>query len=110
MKDSRNWLFLICTLLAMLCAYLYYLWQTKPGVTDITPYTDQIHKLDSANAISSREAEDALHRYDSLALVKQKTKIIYLEKYIFVHTANIGELDSIIRSASGLPPKKVLYH
>ena len=106
MKDFRNWLIVI---LLIACLYLWWKY-TQYTPTNITLYTDQIHKLDSANAISSREAEDALHRYDSLALVKQKTKIIYLEKYIFVHTANIGELDSIIRSASGLPPKKVLYH
>jgi hypothetical protein len=88
-----SWLLLISLLI-----YFLYL-KPEPVV-----YSNEDKYLDSINSLKENIVKlDSLNKslnysYDSLNNVKQKIKIEYHEKFVFINSASASELDSIIRS------------
>ena len=65
---------------------------------DYKPFNDSIKKYRNEIKIHQLVIDSLKSANDSLIDIKNKTNIIYREKLVFIYTANIDELDSIIRS------------
>lgn len=85
----------------LIVAVLLFVYKPEPKpakLFDIKPYQDSIKALEKANAELEQLSYEIQWKYDSLQIVKQQVKIIYREKYIFIDSADLNELDSIIRT------------
>jgi len=65
---------------------------------DYKPFNDSIKKYRDEIKSHQIRIDSLTDVNDSLIQLKNKTNIIYREKLVFIYTANIDELDSIIRT------------
>jgi hypothetical protein len=100
MKDNRN--LIIAILILVIIGLVFYVY-TRPKPIDISPYEKKISTLDSLNSGLQQSNLSLQYYYDSLEGVKQKVITKYVTTYIYIDSASITELDSIIRSESGIP-------
>ena len=71
----------------------------KPPETDVKPFQDSIKVLKHYNDSIDHQNDLLIFQADSLTKLKQNTKILYREKYVFIDNASFYELDSIIKRA-----------
>ena len=112
-KESK---LLIAFFIAMGIIFVLLLWIIfrKPGPTPVTNNAKQTR--DSITLLTGQIEEQKgitdhyLHIADSLKNLPPIITIIYREQKKFTSTATINQLDSIIRSNSGLKPRIKRYH
>jgi len=100
--DKRNIFTLVLILLIVILAFVIIF--RKPAVIDGENPQEQIWRDSLSLLQSQRDSSLAREagiqaRYDSLLTIDVKTIHHYHEKLIYVKSANIGQLDSVIRSS-----------
>ncbi len=94
---NNNWLTLALT---AACILLFYLLLKKEPRTpfDEKSLRDSLVTLTKANESLVLFNQALKDQNDSLEKIKTRINIVYKDKLIFIQTANLDELDSIIRS------------
>lgn len=107
---------LIAFLIAMGVIFVLILWiifkkpQPVPRPDNSQRIRDSITLLTGQIEDEKKKTDLYLHVADSLSHLPPIITIIYREQKKFTSTATINQLDSIIRSNSGLSPRIKRYH
>lgn len=98
---------IIGVLLLGVLVLLYIVIYRKPEpvveLFDATPYEDSIKTSTQNAAYWEDYAHQLEEEKDALSAQKQTIRYVYETQYIYARTANLDQLDSIVRANAGLP-------